>query len=112
MLNHFSVTGWAVAPLLEEVRVPLGQADDRREVYFGTAVFRRGEGYLRHGHVVSLEVVRDTADLLEIAGVVKGSRERPYSLRVDWDGETFEGNCSCPYGYFCKHAVALLLAHQ
>jgi len=77
----------------------------------GTRTFDRGEACFAAGRV--LEV---TAAAGELRGVVRpqdGSRA-DYAIRI-WvrdDGIAYE--CSCPVGVtrqFCKHAVALALAH-
>ena len=45
---------------------------------------------------------------------VKGTRTRPYRVRVTLGDEAVEfGECSCPVGYYgkCKHVAAVLLAY-
>src|SRR3989344_2330301 len=43
-----------------------------------------------------------------IYGKVEGSR----TYKTEVDLETLDGNCSCPYGTNCKHAVALYLNYK
>jgi hypothetical protein len=38
------------------------------------------------------------ADWLELGAMVKGSRARPYAVRANWDGETFDSECTCSWG--------------
>ena len=45
---------------------------------------------------------------------VKGTRNRPYRVRVTLGEDAVEfGECSCPVGYYgkCKHVAAVLLAY-
>jgi len=68
-------------------------------------VYGRGEDYLARGRVLEWCQEGD-----ELVGRVRGSYGHVYETRV-WrhDGE-LEAACTCPYGDFCKHAVALVLA--
>ncbi len=69
------------------------------------AMFYRGEAYWREGRVV--EVKQDGRTL---EGEVDGSqRYRVKVIATPMDG--LITSCSCPIGYLCKHAVALVLAH-
>jgi superfamily II DNA or RNA helicase len=77
---------------------------------FGATAFQRGTAYYREGRVSNLEFLPSGRELLVIAGDVRGSGVKSYRVLVDWDGETFEGQCSCPVQFSCKHAVALLWA--
>ena len=69
-------------------------------------------------YAVSGAVLEQTWDASgnEVAGTVQGSSSRPYQVRVtlarDRNAKISDltGQCSCPVGYNCKHAVALLLA--
>lgn len=49
-----------------------------------------------------------------LAGLVQGTRTRPYDVRAyfhDIDEEMWvEGECTCPVGVDCKHVAALLIA--
>ncbi|MGQ9533204.1 MAG: SWIM zinc finger family protein [Desulfotomaculales bacterium] len=69
--------------------------------------FERGRSYHRNGAVVN-PVRRG----MELRGECRGSRNRPYGVRVRFDGQDIaEASCTCPRGGFCKHIVALLLAY-
>ena len=50
-----------------------------------------------------------------LEGQVQGSQRKPYAVSVDLTLDKqggiveWESDCSCPVGYYCKHAVALLI---
>jgi superfamily II DNA or RNA helicase len=78
--------------------------------------FVRGLGYARAGNVVTSEL---SADSLRLTGVVRGSAERPYLVRIDlstWARDAgsprargYATTCTCPIGGSCKHAVAVMV---
>ena len=78
----------------------------------GQVSFLRGLDYFERGMVRSAEFLSPD----RIQGEVSGSRPNPYAvvakLEPRSDGRLLpvEGHCSCPVGYNCKHAAALLLA--
>ncbi|TKV56963.1 helicase SNF2 [Nakamurella flava] len=53
----------------------------------------------------------------ELVAAVRGTRARPYRTRVSFalDAQdrvrSFSGECTCPVGLDCKHAVAVLISH-
>ncbi|WP_298208821.1 DEAD/DEAH box helicase [Acidovorax sp.] len=71
----------------------------------------------RRGEVVRVEIEQDEegGDGWSIEGEVQGSLPEPYELSVDLvispggEVEFWSGDCSCPVGADCKHAVALTL---
>ena len=73
----------------------------------------RAIAYARSGAVQHRATGDDNARL---DGVVQGTAPQPYTTSVrlirSANGRlaSFEGSCSCPVGYDCKHAVALVLA--
>jgi uncharacterized Zn finger protein len=77
----------------------------------GARTFERGERCLRGGRVLTI-----LAELGQLSGVVQPSERgrSNYEVRI-WireDGVAYR--CTCPVGCegrFCKHAVALALAH-
>jgi len=79
----------------------------------GAATFARGRAYAHNGAVRSN---RWTLDGTCLIGEVQGSATKPYVVEVlvttSATGRTtdIDGACTCPVGYNCKHAVALLLA--
>lgn len=71
------------------------------EEKYSDKIIERGEGYI---DLVEYCVKINNS----IHGKVQGSIK--YKTEVDLD--SLEGNCSCPYGTNCKHAVALYLNYQ
>ncbi len=77
---------------------------------FDSGTFGRGTDYARRGNVLS---VVDTGKHIEAA--VKGSSGEVYEQEIGWTqgrrGVMFEGSCTCPVGFNCKHVVAALLKY-
>jgi superfamily II DNA or RNA helicase len=77
---------------------------------FDSGTYERGQGYARGGKVRQL-VLEDNDTRIE--SKVSGSAGRLYrqsiEVRNGRKGIRFEGDCSCPVGYNCKHVVAALL---
>jgi superfamily II DNA or RNA helicase len=77
----------------------------------GPRFFERGVGYYHGGRVLELDVgvEGDT-----VRGLTRGSGGRHYvqdiAIFSDIDGAWFEGDCTCPVSYNCKHVAAVLLA--
>ena len=62
--------------------------------------------------IAYLSRVHDIVDCGEfLAGRVKGTADYKTNVFLDEKGE-LESACTCPVGYRCKHAVALILAAQ
>lgn len=84
---------------------------DTIAVIVGSRTFERGEKCFAQGRVLHVEAARG-----ELRGAVKPQEtgRAMYAVRI-WvrdDGLAYE--CSCPIGkerQFCKHAVAIALAH-
>ncbi len=78
----------------------------------GEPHFSRGRDYFERGMVRSVEFETPS----EMLGVVSGSGAQVYSVSAELvsDGNRFwfEGHCSCPVGFNCKHVVAVLLAAE
>ncbi len=71
-----------------------------------------GRAYAARGAVRRLAA---SADGRVIEAEVKGTATRPYSLRITLQprregGTAFDGSCSCPVGFDCKHVAAALFA--
>ncbi len=84
--------------------------------YFDQGALLRGTQYARSGDRVRVVSLDNTAGRIRISGSVRGSKKLPYAAEVliEYDvasGLAFmvEGECTCPVGFNCKHAVALLL---
>uniref|UniRef100_UPI00374D8AFF SNF2-related protein n=1 Tax=Undibacterium sp. TaxID=1914977 RepID=UPI00374D8AFF len=77
--------------------------------FFEPNAFGRGADYARKGSVRKIKVDKDV-----IKGIVQGSASSLYeqhiALFAEPGGVEFEGDCTCPVGYNCKHVVAVLLA--
>jgi hypothetical protein len=76
---------------------------------FDPTTFARGERYARDGKVLEVDWTGGS-----VRGEVSGSGVSVYqqTIRVTMGrhGAQFEGGCSCPMAYNCKHVVAVLLA--
>lgn len=77
----------------------------------GGKTFERGEACLRDQRVLRVEVTAG-----QLRGAVKPNEDgRPdYNVRIWMHDEGMAYECTCPMGVkriFCKHAVALALAH-
>jgi superfamily II DNA or RNA helicase len=86
------------------------EASVRRLV--GSATMARGRSYAASGAVRRAEWSPDGA---RVTGEVQGASAIPYRVSADItrSGEEvidLDARCTCPVGYNCKHAVALLLA--
>ncbi|MFT6349255.1 MAG: superfamily II DNA or RNA helicase [Psychromonas sp.] len=81
---------------------------------FGRNIIDRGTRYFKESRVLSCEYDEDKKQL---HGSVKGSSETPYQTSAaikpsNKGGFIIHSTCTCPVGWNCKHAVALLLAYQ
>lgn len=78
---------------------------------FGDRTFQRGTNYASRSRAT---VVQNQPGYL--TGVVQGSNYEQYHSTVSWArvGHRIDvkAECSCPVGYRCKHAVALILTAQ
>jgi superfamily II DNA or RNA helicase len=71
--------------------------------------FEKGRSYHREGAVRDLRADKGGQRLI---ASVRGTRSRPYHVFVeidDSDPVVLSGRCSCPVGWNCKHAAAVLL---
>lgn len=85
---------------------PFDEGDIRRCL---AGSFEKGRSYWREGAVRDLRADKGGQRLI---ASVRGSRPRPYHVFVeigDSDPVTLSGRCSCPVGWNCKHAAAVLL---
>lgn len=81
---------------------------------FGRNIIDRGSNYFKESRVLSCEFDEENSKL---SGSVKGSSDNPYQTSAlikpsNKGGFIIHSTCSCPVGWNCKHAVALLLAYQ
>lgn len=79
--------------------------------YFDPKTIARGTSYFRTGRVAKI-TIRKTDELIE--AVVMGNNQQQYKVGVlikERRGQCdVDCICTCPVGYYCKHAVATLLA--
>ncbi len=92
----------------------ISPADQRvLEQLVGTTTFERGTGYA-HGGAVRNQTWSPGGT--HVVGEIQGGAPRPYVASVELTRsearglEDFRATCTCPVGYNCKHAVALVLA--
>ncbi|TRZ77582.1 hypothetical protein D4R87_02410 [bacterium] len=70
-------------------------------------IYNRGLNYYNLGYVQSIKVSARANKIL-IEGRVSGTRDYTSKLNFDIQKDEFSGlNCTCPYGSYCKHSIAL-----
>jgi superfamily II DNA or RNA helicase len=74
----------------------------------------RAEDYADEATITEVEVIDiDSAGELIVTASVQGTRRKPYEtavvLRESRGHWKVESDCTCPVGYYCKHAAALLM---
>lgn len=86
--------------------------------FIGTTTLEGGRALWRGGKVVQCTLNEDEegeSRIWFVEGEVQGTLPEPYSVTVSLSFsehgamQSFEGDCSCPVGADCKHAVALAL---
>ncbi|MGH9600478.1 MAG: SWIM zinc finger family protein, partial [Terracidiphilus sp.] len=82
------------------------------QVEFDARTLSRAGDYCRSGRVRTLRHTEgDGEDVL--TGTVQGTRAKPYTctvrIRCDADSPELDTDCSCPVGWHCKHAAAVLM---
>jgi superfamily II DNA or RNA helicase len=93
---------------------PETDSQDTFAGHFSSATYARGRAYARELRAELQHVVARTGGV-RLIGRVLGSAGRMYhtELWLDSDGDNrlypADSSCSCPVGFDCKHAVALLL---
>ncbi len=82
--------------------------DEVLRANFDPRSLKRGVGYANDRKVRVTE-----SDVGHLAGESEGSHAQTYDVDVDWQstsrGIQINGVCSCPVGFNCKHAAALIL---
>ena len=79
---------------------------DDLEIWAGSKIVNRGQGYHRRGAVRDLALAADGA----LMAWVFGSDRYATRVVLDESGE-LSSECSCPYWDTCKHAIAVVLAY-
>ncbi|MEK6936151.1 MAG: SWIM zinc finger family protein [Nanoarchaeota archaeon] len=64
-------------------------------------IIERGEGYLN-----------SVKSCIKIKNFIYGKVEGSHTYKTEVDLDSLDGDCSCPYGTNCKHAVALYLTYK
>ncbi|MFT4729919.1 MAG: SNF2 family DNA or RNA helicase [Granulosicoccus sp.] len=72
----------------------------------GSVATSRGQVYKASGAVQELDWIADGNILY---GTVQGSESEPYHARITIAAHRFDGECTCPAKYNCKHVAATLL---
>ncbi|MCP4488041.1 MAG: DEAD/DEAH box helicase [Gammaproteobacteria bacterium] len=79
----------------------------------GPGAYSRGLAYYEQGRVLRAEVAEDLEGFVMLLATVGGSRIYSQDIAISYDSEydelDFDGHCSCPVGYNCKHVVAVCL---
>ena len=82
---------------------------------FSSGTYARGVEVLRNQRVLRCNATENSSGEWAIEGKVKGSGRETYEVSVtitvtpDGGVNSFNGDCSCPVGFECKHCVALTL---
>lgn len=79
--------------------------------FFDDATISRGISYAHQNKVLEIKSIVKNQKREKLIGKVEGSNKEKYTVTIDIDFNDFdiEADCSCPVGYNCKHAVAVLL---
>lgn len=91
---------------------PVITDDIIRDVAQTLGMLRSGLAYFQQGRVSDLAFDKD---LNMVSAIVRGSGSNRYWTSVifpEVEGDLIDSECSCPVGFGCKHAVALLYALQ
>ena len=73
----------------------------------GSVATSRGQVYKASNAVIELDWM---ADAQVLYATVQGKQSEPYHLRITLAAHRFDGECSCPVHYNCKHVAAALLS--
>jgi uncharacterized Zn finger protein len=73
------------------------------EDWAGSKIVSRGKSYQRSGAVRELGITADNDLIAWVAGSTR------YATRVAIKGGKLSSACTCPYGFNCKHGVAVLI---
>ncbi|MBW2631613.1 MAG: SWIM zinc finger domain-containing protein [Deltaproteobacteria bacterium] len=76
------------------------------EEWAGGKITSRGKNYQQQGRVSDLAVTEDGSLIAWVDGTER------YATRVDMDEDGLpESDCTCPYGFDCKHGVAVVIEY-
>lgn len=80
---------------------------------FGT--YARGKKYFLNGEVISYTIISQGPQKVHLISKVSGNYKSSYSQNIIVSNHTnnmFQGTCSCPVRYNCKHVVAACFQYQ
>jgi superfamily II DNA or RNA helicase len=85
------------------------------ETAFHDSTLERGRQYASGGQVAQIAAEED-GSTTQLTARVQGSDAQPYETRVQLVRSgarviDIEGRCTCPVGYNCKHAAAVVIKH-
>ena len=80
---------------------------------FNSGAYSRGMSYYNQGRVRNIDVREQGDEFVELSGSVLGSfrYEQKITIYTNSWGADFDGECSCPVRYNCKHVVAVLFEY-
>ncbi|HPQ96192.1 MAG TPA: SNF2-related protein, partial [Thiolinea sp.] len=78
---------------------------------FDVTTIQRGVHYFEAGRASIIRSSFPSLSLVELEAEVSGSRSYNTHILVDLNQYRINGQCSCPVGQQCKHALAALLAY-
>ncbi|MCF6300489.1 MAG: DEAD/DEAH box helicase [Proteobacteria bacterium] len=84
---------------------------------FDFGAYSRGKQYFLNDEVISCIVISSSADKAQLISKVAGSYKSFYVqtimiTHIKHRKTAFQGDCSCPVGYNCKHVVAACFQYQ
>lgn len=79
---------------------------------FGDKIFQKGREYLTEGRVRDAKIIDQSSEKIRLNAQVLGSK--PYAIDLIFSLSTknqilFDGSCTCPMHYYCKHIAAGIL---
>ena len=78
---------------------------------FDAATLQRAKKYQQQGHVLDYDISTDGFEAL-VGAVVRGSNRNRYEVTIkvtqEFGGYLIDADCTCPVGFNCKHAAAVL----
>ncbi|RUM60183.1 MAG: hypothetical protein DSY59_03405, partial [Persephonella sp.] len=81
--------------------------------FFDKGTIERGRKYYERGMVKSIKIIKEDENVLLIKSVVSGHYKAEYVQEINILSDTmFYSECSCPVGFNCKHAVAVLYKYM
>ncbi|MBC7544726.1 MAG: SNF2 helicase associated domain-containing protein [Candidatus Sericytochromatia bacterium] len=77
----------------------------------GDPIFEQGQQSAADGLVQSSKLEASSDGVWNASGIVNDADGQAFHVSIAYNpGRGFDSDCNCPYGYRCKHAVALVLS--